>query len=85
MWPAIWPLALAGLGRYTKIGSSMLIMGIAGAAVFPPLYGFSVDHFKASMGQADAAHMSYLILLPLYLFIFYFAAYGYKKRKSVSA
>ncbi|WP_295792993.1 sugar MFS transporter [Mucilaginibacter sp.] len=85
MWPAIWPLALAGLGRYTKIGSSMLIMGIAGAAVFPPLYGFSVDHFKASMGQADAAHMSYLILLPLYLFIFYFAAYGYKKRKHVSA
>jgi FHS family L-fucose permease-like MFS transporter len=85
MWPAIWPLALAGLGRYTKIGSSMLIMGIAGAAVFPPLYGFLVDHFKTGMGLAASARMSYLILLPLYLFVLYFAAYGYKKGKSVDA
>ena len=35
MWPAIWPLGLSGLGRFTKIGSSLLVMGIAGAAVFP--------------------------------------------------
>ncbi len=43
MWPAIWPLALADLGRFTKIGSSLLVMGIAGGALIPLLYGRLVD------------------------------------------
>ncbi|MEZ2338920.1 sugar MFS transporter [Mucilaginibacter sp. RCC_168] len=85
MWPAIWPLALSGLGRFTKIGSSLLVMGIAGAAVFPPIYGFLVDRFKPSLGPEAAAQTSYWILLPIYLFILYFAAIGYKKGKHVIA
>jgi len=85
MWPAIWPLALSGLGRFTKIGSSLLVMGIAGAAVFPPIYGFLVDKFKTSLGPEAAAQTSYWILLPIYLFILYFAAIGYKKGKHVIA
>ncbi|NOW98428.1 sugar MFS transporter [Mucilaginibacter sp. SG564] len=85
MWPAIWPLALSGLGRFTKIGSSLLVMGIAGAAVFPPIYGFLVDSFKTSLGPEEAAQTSYWILLPIYLFILYFAAIGYKKGKHVIA
>ena len=85
MWPAIWPLALSGLGRFTKIGSSLLVMGIAGAAVFPPIYGFLVDQSKASAGPEAAAQTSYWILLPIYLFILYFAAIGYKKGKHVIA
>jgi fucose permease len=36
MWPAIWPLAIDGLGRFTKIGAALLIMGIVGGAVLPP-------------------------------------------------
>ncbi|MGZ8538477.1 MAG: sugar MFS transporter, partial [Flavisolibacter sp.] len=43
MWPAIWPLAINGLGRFTKIGSSLLIMGIAGGALLPLLYGWLAD------------------------------------------
>ncbi|MBP6659668.1 MAG: sugar MFS transporter, partial [Chitinophagales bacterium] len=39
MWPAIWPLAIDGLGKFTKIGSALLIMGIVGGAILPPLYG----------------------------------------------
>jgi glucose/galactose transporter len=85
MWPAIWPLALSGLGRFTKIGSSLLVMGIAGAAVFPPLYGLLVDSTKASFGPEMAAQTSYWILIPIYLFILYFAAVGYKKGKHVIA
>jgi glucose/galactose transporter len=73
MWPAIWPLALAGLGRFTKIGSSLLVMGIAGGALIPLLYGRLVDAFSA--------REAYIILIPIYLFIFYFSAIGYKKRK----
>ncbi len=33
VWPAIWPLAIAGLGKFTKIGSALLIMGIAGRSL----------------------------------------------------
>ncbi|MDN3550082.1 sugar MFS transporter [Mucilaginibacter aquaedulcis] len=75
MWPAIWPLALSGLGRFTKIGSSLLVMGIAGAAVFPPLYGLLVDKLSAQE--------AYTMLIPIYLFIFYFSTIGYKKGKHV--
>jgi len=85
MWPAIWPLALSGLGRFTKIGSSLLVMGIAGAAVFPPLYGLLVDATKDSLGAEVAAQTSYWILIPIYLFILYFATVGYKKGKHVIA
>src|ERR1700710_2906980 len=46
MWPAIWPLAIADLGRFTKIGSSFLIMAIAGGALLPLLYGRLADIFS---------------------------------------
>jgi FHS family L-fucose permease-like MFS transporter len=75
MWPAIWPLALNGLGRFTKIGSSLLIMGIAGGALLPLLYGRLVDIFHTHPSQA------YWILVPCYLFIFYFATSGHKVRR----
>jgi len=74
MWPAIWPLALNGLGKFTKIGSSLLVMGISGAAVIPPLYGHFVDLYSAQK--------AYLILLPIYVFILYYAAWGHKLKKA---
>jgi len=72
MWPAIWPLAIDGLGRFTKIGSSLLIMGIAGGALLPLLYGRMVDLFSP---QA-----AYWIIVPCYLYIFYYALSGHKMR-----
>ena len=69
MWPAIWPLALSGLGRFTKIGSSLMIMAIAGGALVPLLYGSLVDQF----GNQQA----YWLLLPCYLMILYYASYGH--------
>ncbi|MGZ3763885.1 MAG: sugar MFS transporter [Mucilaginibacter sp.] len=74
MWPAIWPLALNGLGKYTKIGSSLLVMGIAGGAVIPLFYGHLVDVYSA--------RTAYSVLLPIYLFILYFAAWGHKVRRA---
>ena len=76
MWPAIWPLALNGLGKFTKAASSLLVMGISGAAVIPPLYGHFVDIYSAQT--------SYLILLPIYLFIFYYATWGHKLGKTTA-
>lgn len=75
MWPAIWPLALSGLGRFTKIGSSLLVMSIAGAAILPPLYGV--------LSEAASSQTAYAILVPIYLFILYFATAGYKMGKHV--
>lgn len=73
MWPAIWPLAIADLGRFTKVGSSLLIMAIAGGALLPLLYGRLSD-------VLNPRH-AYFILIPCYLFIFYYAASGNKIRK----
>ncbi|HTD94880.1 MAG TPA: sugar MFS transporter [Chitinophagaceae bacterium] len=73
MWPAIFPLAIKGLGRFTKIGSALLIMGIVGGAVLPLLYTILKDKGVAS-NQA-----SFLIcVLPAYLYIFYYAVRGHR-------
>jgi fucose permease len=49
VWPAIWPLAINKLGKYTKDGAALLIMAIAGGAVISPLYGVFVGSQKDSM------------------------------------
>ena len=72
MWPAIWPLAIEGLGRFTKIASSLLIMAIAGGALLPLLYGKLVDMFSF--------HQAYWICVPAYLLICYYAFFGHKIR-----
>ena len=71
-WPAIWPLALEGLGKFTSKGAALLIMGISGGAVLPPLYG----HF-ADTGDGQLA---YVISIPAYLFILFYALKGHKMR-----
>ena len=72
MWPAIWPLAINGLGKFMKIGSALLIMGIAGGAILPLLYGYLSD--VGSIGSQQA----YWVMVPCYLYILYFATKGYK-------
>jgi len=73
VFPAIWPLAIDGLGRFTKVGASFLIMALAGGAIIPLLYGALADSWNPQS--------AYLILIPCYLFILYYASYGYKIRK----
>jgi len=73
MWPSIWPLAIADLGRFTKIGSSLLIMAIGGGAILPLIYG----HFADTFNPRDA----YWIVVPCYVMIWYFAVYGNKIRR----
>lgn len=87
VWPAIWPLALTGLGKFTKTASALLVMAISGGAIIPPIYGYLVDQSKAdliasgveqSVATADAATSSYWILFPCYAFILFYAVYGHK-------
>lgn len=72
MWPAIWPLAIDGLGKFLKIGSAMLIMGIAGGALLPLVYGALADV------QSIGSQQAYWIMVPCYLFILFFAMKGHK-------
>jgi glucose/galactose transporter len=70
IWPAVWPLAINGLGKFTKIGSALLIMGIVGGAILPPLYG--------KFGELlQDKQMAYLLMIPCYLFILW---YGWKAK-----
>jgi glucose/galactose transporter len=71
MWPAIFPLAIDGLGRFTKIGSALLIMGIAGGAIIPQIYG------KLTLSIEPQSAFLYC-MLPCYLYILYFSMRGYR-------
>jgi glucose/galactose transporter len=73
MWPAIWPLAIADLGRFTKIGSSLMIMAIGGGAIMPLLYGRLADKFNPQH--------AYWIVIPCYIVIWYYATFGHKIRR----
>ena len=87
VWPAIWPLALTGLGKFTKTASALLIMAISGGAIIPLLYGALVDGKKEELiatginegsALAEAASFGYWILLPCYMVILYYAFWGHK-------
>lgn len=72
MWPALWPLALQGLGKFTKIGSALIIMMISGGALIPLVYGSIAD-------QLGDTQLAYVIMIPCYLFILFYATIGHKK------
>jgi fucose permease len=72
MWPAIWPMAIADLGKFTKMGSSLLVTGLIGGAFLPLLFGFVADM---------ASHqVAYIVCLPAYFYIMYYALSGSKVR-----
>jgi fucose permease len=73
VWPAMWPLAIVGLGRFTKTGSAMLIMAIAGGALLPLLYGKLAVNFSTQT--------AYWICVPSYFVIMYYAFIGHKVGK----
>lgn len=73
VWPTVWPLALNGLGDLTAKASALLIMGIAGGAILPLVYGM----FSEQLG----AQMAYWVLVPCYVFILFYALKGCHMRQ----
>ncbi|WP_460639200.1 sugar MFS transporter [Larkinella harenae] len=71
VWGALWPLSLNRLGRFTKLGSALLIMGISGGALLPLLHGYLTDTVSPKM--------AYAMILPLLGYILYYAVVGSKK------
>jgi FHS family L-fucose permease-like MFS transporter len=73
VWAGIWPLALDGLGKFTKIGASIMIMGLCGNAILPLIYGYFADTI--------GVRFAYWILIPCYVYLIYYAIYGHRVRK----
>ncbi|MGV3504459.1 MAG: sugar MFS transporter [Adhaeribacter sp.] len=73
VWAGIWPLALDGLGRFTKLGASIMIMGLCGNAILPLFYGHYAD-------IADV-RTAYWVLFPCYLYLVFYAIRGHKARR----
>jgi fucose permease len=70
MWPAIWPLAISGLGRFTEKGSALLIMGIAGGAIIPKV-------FAEVKTDTNFQYIFFALMFPCYLYILYYGSKGY--------
>lgn len=90
LFPALFPLAIDGLGKFTKLGSGMMVSAFFGGAILPLVYGAMVDSSTAASiasgvdavaAKASAAQKSYWIMIPAYLYILYFGIKGYKAGK----
>jgi FHS family L-fucose permease-like MFS transporter len=68
LWPCIFPLAIRGLGSFTKTGSAIMIMAIVGGAVVPPAYGL--------LAHAMGNQLAYLSLVPMYAVILAYALFA---------
>ena len=73
IYAGIWPLAIDGLGRFTKLGSSILIMGLCGSAILPLIYGKFADLYNV--------RVAYWVLLPGYLYLVWYAFRGHLIRR----
>lgn len=73
VWAGIWPLALDGLGRFTKLAASIMIMGLCANAIIPLLYGYFADKYNV--------REAYWVLFPCYLYLVFYAFYGHTIRK----
>ncbi len=85
MWPAIFPMAIDGLGRFTKTGSALLVMGIVGGGVLPQIYSgmFNQESMFSFLYSAniDFRHAFLYCMLPCYIYILFYAIIGYKVGK----
>jgi len=70
IYAGIWPLSIHNLGKFTKTGSSLLVMGLVGNGIFPLIYGALADAFNLRLG--------YWVLIPCFAYLVWFAFYGYK-------
>jgi FHS family L-fucose permease-like MFS transporter len=86
MWPCIFTLSVAGLGKYTSQGSAFLIMMILGGGIIPPLQGKLADYLQSnSTVQGSGIHQSYwvAVICFVYLAIFAFVVKGILRKQGI--
>lgn len=82
MWPAIFPLGIEKLGKFTKLGSAFLVMGIVGGGILPQIFSrlYNPESFIYVEGL-DFRHAFVYCMVPCYLYILYYALAGHKLGK----
>ena len=75
MWPCIFSLSIAGLGKYTTQGSAFLIMMILGGGIIPPIQGKMADYLQSSNANTAGygIHQSYWVCLLCFAYLVFFA------------
>ena len=73
MWPSIFALAIAGLGKYTSQGSAFLIMMILGGSIIPPVQGILADTTQNSFSWISGLHLSYIVPVFGFAYLAFFA------------
>lgn len=74
LYAGIWPLAIKGLGRFTNLGSSFLVMALCGSAIMPIIY----NAFVGDVANYESMKNAYWILIPCFVYIVWFGSYGFK-------
>lgn len=72
IYAGIWPLAIHDLGKWTNLGSAILVMALCGSAIFPLVKAAIVDSTGCTL------QMSYWILIPAFLYMMFYAFFGHK-------
>jgi FHS family L-fucose permease-like MFS transporter len=74
MWPCIFNLSIAGLGKYTTQGSAFLIMMILGGGIIPPIQGKIADFLQSKSDIAGyGIHQSYWVAVICFVYLALFA------------
>ncbi|MBD5366327.1 MAG: sugar MFS transporter [Bacteroides sp.] len=71
IYAGIWPHAIRGLGRFTKIASSLLVMALCGNAIMPQIYAYVAD-------ESHNLQAGYCVLLPCFVYLVWYAIWGYR-------
>lgn len=77
IYTGIWPLAIDGLGRYTNLGSSMLVMALCGSAIIPLVFSY-LEGISGAATSFEAMKFAYWILVPCFVYLIFYATVGYK-------
>jgi FHS family L-fucose permease-like MFS transporter len=75
LWGIIWGLAIRDLGKYTKLGSALLLMSVVGGGLFPLLFGQLLDD------NINYPQNAVLLLIPCYAILLLFSLWGYRKEE----
>lgn len=75
MWPSIFTLSIAGLGKYTTEGSAFLIMMILGGGIIPPIQGKVADYLQSSHIDMPGygIHNSFWVAVICFAYLLFFA------------
>jgi len=74
LYAGIWPLAIKGLGKYTNLGSSFLVMALCGSAIMPIVY----NTFVGDVSNFESMKSAYWILIPCFAYIVWYGSFGFK-------